>query len=97
MISEHELTNDFQILHFLFGGAGSILNLILLLLAIFLTPKAIRLYSTLIINFAITDGIACLLDIFIEIRVLPYPNEDSMAHIMNGFCKYFGLTTCAVG
>ncbi|CAP29266.2 Protein CBR-SRD-16 [Caenorhabditis briggsae] len=92
-----ELTTTFRILHAFFGGAGTILNLILLLLALFQSPKVIRLYATLIINFAITDLLACLLDTFIEIRVLPYPNEDSMAHVMNGSCKYFGLTTCAVG
>ncbi|KAF1751273.1 hypothetical protein GCK72_017827 [Caenorhabditis remanei] len=97
MINDTELVSDFRILHSVFGGTGLILNVILLLLAIFVTPKVIRLYSILIINFAITDAFACLLDIFIEIRVLPYPNEDSMAHIMNGVCKYFGLTTCVVG
>ncbi|EFP10779.1 hypothetical protein CRE_02536 [Caenorhabditis remanei] len=99
MITDVELANDFRAIHLIFGGMGSILNLCLLYLAIFQTPKAIRLYSTLIINFAVTDALTCLLDIFIAIRfrVLPYPNEDSMAHIMNGVCKNFGLTTCVIG
>ncbi|EFP00908.1 hypothetical protein CRE_13130, partial [Caenorhabditis remanei] len=99
MITDVELANDFRAIHLIFGGIGSILNLCLLYLAIFQTPKAIRLYSTLIINFAVTDALTCLLDIFIAIRfrVLPYPNEDSMAHIMNGVCKNFGLTTCVIG
>ncbi|KAF1753991.1 hypothetical protein GCK72_020549 [Caenorhabditis remanei] len=97
MVTDVELANYFRIIHLMFGGTGSILNLCLLYLAIFQTPKAIRLYSTLIINFAVTDALTCLLDIFIEIRVLPYPNEDSMAHIMNGVCKNFGLTTCVIG
>uniref|UniRef100_A0A1I7TUJ2 G_PROTEIN_RECEP_F1_2 domain-containing protein n=1 Tax=Caenorhabditis tropicalis TaxID=1561998 RepID=A0A1I7TUJ2_9PELO len=92
-----ELTNDFRLLHLIFGGIGVILNSVLLLIALFETPQPIRLYSTLIINFALTDALACILDIFIEIRVLPYPNEDSMAHIMNGPCKYLGKTTCAIG
>nr|pir hypothetical protein C04E6.9 - Caenorhabditis elegans [Caenorhabditis elegans] len=97
MITDSELTSYFRILHAIFGGTGCILNAVLILLVIFETPKHIRLYSILILNFAIFDLAACILDIFIEIRVLPYPNEDSMAHIMNGVCKHFGLTACAVG
>ncbi|CAL2046638.1 unnamed protein product [Caenorhabditis brenneri] len=97
MTTDIELTADFRVLHYFLGGIGTILNLVMLLLAIFETPKPIRMYSTLIINFAVTDGLACILDVFIEIRVLPYPDEDSMGHMMNGVCKHFGLTTCAIG
>ncbi|CAI2355400.1 unnamed protein product [Caenorhabditis sp. 36 PRJEB53466] len=86
-----------QIWHIFFGVLGSILNLSLVLLAIFKSPKIIRLYSTFIVNFAVTDLFACLLDMFIEIRLLPSPNEATMTYILNGFCTNFGLTTCTIG
>ncbi|CAL2045355.1 unnamed protein product [Caenorhabditis brenneri] len=86
-----------QTWHISFGILGAILNGSLVLLAIFKSPLVIRLYSKLIINFAITDLLACLLDMFIEIRLLPSPNEATMTYILNGFCTYFGLTTCTIG
>nr|pir hypothetical protein C04E6.10 - Caenorhabditis elegans [Caenorhabditis elegans] len=83
--------------HIFFGITGVILNLVLILLVVFKSPNAIRVYSRLITNFAVTDFLACLLDIFIEIRVLPSPNEATITYILNGFCTYFGLSTCAIG
>ncbi|EGT47099.1 hypothetical protein CAEBREN_30537 [Caenorhabditis brenneri] len=68
MAHDHNLALFVQTWHISFGILGAILNGSLVLLAIFKSPLVIRLYSKLIINFAITDLLACLLDMFIEIR-----------------------------
>ncbi|EFP11341.1 CRE-SRD-15 protein [Caenorhabditis remanei] len=97
MVHDHNLAVFVQSWHIFFGVLGAILNGLLVLLAIFKSPMVIRLYSKLIINFAVTDLLACLLDMFIEIRLLPSPNEATMTYILNGFCTYFELTTCTIG
>ncbi|CAO4380008.1 unnamed protein product [Caenorhabditis nigoni] len=97
MSHDHNLAIFAQTWHISFGILGTILNGSLVFLAVFKSPKAIKLYSKLIINFALTDLLACLLDMFIEIRLLPSPNEATMTYILNGFCTYFGLTTCTIG
>ncbi|KAF1751275.1 hypothetical protein GCK72_017829 [Caenorhabditis remanei] len=97
MVHYHNLAVFVQSWHIFFGVLGAILNGLLVLLAIFKSPMAIRSYSKLIVNFAVTDLLACLLDMFIEIRMLPSPNEASLTNILNGFCTYFGLTTCTIG
>uniref|UniRef100_A0A8R1HN67 G_PROTEIN_RECEP_F1_2 domain-containing protein n=1 Tax=Caenorhabditis japonica TaxID=281687 RepID=A0A8R1HN67_CAEJA len=83
--------------HTIFACIGVALNGCLMFLAVFKSPKVIQLYSTLIINFAVTDMLACLLDLFIEIRLLPSPNEATMTYILNGYCVYFNVTTCSIG
>uniref|UniRef100_A0A8R1ICJ7 G protein-coupled receptor n=1 Tax=Caenorhabditis japonica TaxID=281687 RepID=A0A8R1ICJ7_CAEJA len=62
----------FEIWHWIWAISGCGLNLLLVYVAVFKSPKAIRSYATLIINFAITDFVECFFDWFIQIRQLTY-------------------------
>ncbi|PAV60430.1 hypothetical protein WR25_23760 [Diploscapter pachys] len=54
--------------HWILNSIGISLNLLLVYLAIYKSPKSIKRYSLLILNFAITDLTSCLLDLFIQDR-----------------------------
>ncbi|CAB3409709.1 unnamed protein product [Caenorhabditis bovis] len=74
---------------------GCFFNLFLIYLALFRTPRVIRSYTTLIINFAITDFFACFFDLFVEQRIIPA--GTTLGYISSGICKHFGPKTCYVG
>lgn len=54
--------------HWILNSIGVSLNLLLVYLVIYKSPKSIKRYSLLILNFAITDLTSCLLDLFIQDR-----------------------------
>ncbi|CAI2354041.1 unnamed protein product [Caenorhabditis sp. 36 PRJEB53466] len=87
----------FNIWHWFWALFGCSLNLLLIYAAIFKSPRAIRTYATLIINFAITDLLECLLDLFIQIRLIPAPGDVSITYVLNGLCKYISPLACKLG
>ncbi|CAB03132.1 Serpentine receptor class delta-19 [Caenorhabditis elegans] len=87
----------FEIWHWSWALLGCYLNLLLTYLAIFRSPKAIKSYATLIINFAATDFVECALDLFIQTRLVAVPGEAKLVYIFNGPCKYTGSLSCKVG
>ncbi|PIC25735.1 hypothetical protein B9Z55_018553 [Caenorhabditis nigoni] len=87
----------FEIWHWLWALFGCSLNLLLIYVAVFKTPKAIRPYATLIINFAITDFLECFLDWFTQLRLIPTPGDISLTYIANGPCQYINPFSCKLG
>ncbi|CAB03131.1 Serpentine receptor class delta-18 [Caenorhabditis elegans] len=87
----------FEIWHWSWALLGCYLNLLLAYLAIFKSPKAIKSYATLIINYAATDFVECALDSFLQTRLLAVPGEAELVYIFNGPCKYIGSISCKVG
>uniref|UniRef100_A0A8R1I914 Uncharacterized protein n=1 Tax=Caenorhabditis japonica TaxID=281687 RepID=A0A8R1I914_CAEJA len=85
----------FSITHGIIAALGMSFNLLLIYLAIYQTPRVMRSYSTLIINFALTDFCACLFDLFVQQRIIPA--GLTLGYVSNGFCKHFGPITCYVG
>ncbi|CCD62222.1 G_PROTEIN_RECEP_F1_2 domain-containing protein [Caenorhabditis elegans] len=85
----------FSYAHGVIAICGMLFNALLTYLALFQTPRVIKSYATLIVNFAITDFCACLFDFFVQQRLIP--SDLSLAYISNGFCHHFGPTTCYVG
>ncbi|CAD6191597.1 unnamed protein product [Caenorhabditis auriculariae] len=65
--------------------AGCLLNLLLIYLAYFHSPRTIRTYSILIINFALTDFGACFFDAFVEQRIVP--TGWTLAYMSSGICR----------
>nr|pir hypothetical protein B0547.3 - Caenorhabditis elegans [Caenorhabditis elegans] len=85
----------FSYTHGIIAICGMLFNVLLAYLALFQTPRVIQSYSTLIVNFAITDFFACLFDFFVQQRLIP--SGLTLAYISNGLCSHFGPTTCYVG
>uniref|UniRef100_A0A8R1HK65 Uncharacterized protein n=2 Tax=Caenorhabditis japonica TaxID=281687 RepID=A0A8R1HK65_CAEJA len=85
----------FSIAHALVAALGMSFNLLLIYLALFQTPRVMRSYSTLIVNYAITDFSACLCDLFVQQRIIPA--GLTLGYVSNGLCKHFGPTACYVG
>ncbi|EGT42457.1 CBN-SRD-11 protein [Caenorhabditis brenneri] len=71
---------------------GITLNGIVLFLALFRTPKTIAAYTTILINFAITDFLACFTDFFIQMRHIPA--GFTMAYMSRGLCTLVGPHFC---
>uniref|UniRef100_A0A8R1E399 G_PROTEIN_RECEP_F1_2 domain-containing protein n=1 Tax=Caenorhabditis japonica TaxID=281687 RepID=A0A8R1E399_CAEJA len=82
----------FLSLHTFAAVVGCSLNSLVLYLAIFRTPKAIAAYTTILLNFAITDFLACFTDFFIQMRHIPA--GFTMAYMSRGFCTYVGPHFC---
>ncbi|CAI5450735.1 unnamed protein product [Caenorhabditis angaria] len=70
-------------------------NGLLIYLACFKTPKAVKTYTILIINLAVTDCIAALANFFVQQRMIP--GGWSIGYISNGPCKYFTYKICFFG
>ncbi|CAI2351782.1 unnamed protein product [Caenorhabditis sp. 36 PRJEB53466] len=85
----------FSFVHAVIALLGMSSNLLLIYMALFETPRVIRAYATLIVNFALTDFCACLFDLFVQQRIVPA--GLTLGYVSNGFCKYFGHTTCYFG
>lgn len=81
--------------HSIIAVLGMCFNALLIYLALFQTPRVIRSYATLIVNFAFTDFCACLFDLFVQQRIIPA--GLSLGYMSTGFCKYFGPTACYFG
>uniref|UniRef100_A0A8R1HVZ0 G_PROTEIN_RECEP_F1_2 domain-containing protein n=1 Tax=Caenorhabditis japonica TaxID=281687 RepID=A0A8R1HVZ0_CAEJA len=90
-----DLLTFVSIIHNVVAILGMSFNLLLIYLALFQSPLVLRLYSTLIANFAITDFFACFFDFFVQQRLIPA--GFTLAYVSNGPCKYFGTNTCFVG
>uniref|UniRef100_A0A8R1DRC8 Uncharacterized protein n=1 Tax=Caenorhabditis japonica TaxID=281687 RepID=A0A8R1DRC8_CAEJA len=88
-------TTFFSIAHACVAALGMSFNLLLIYLALFQTPRAMRSYSTLIVNYAFTDFCACLCDLFVQQRIIPA--GFTLGYVSNGLCKHFGPTACYVG
>ncbi|EFO87801.1 CRE-SRD-11 protein [Caenorhabditis remanei] len=71
---------------------GCTLNAIVLFLALFRTPKTIAAYTTILINFALTDFLACFTDFFIQMRHIPA--GFTMAYMSRGLCTLVGPHFC---
>ncbi|KHJ83118.1 hypothetical protein OESDEN_17185, partial [Oesophagostomum dentatum] len=82
------------LLHILPNIIGLVLNAVLFFLAQYRSPRAIKKYSILIVNFAICDFFACLTSLFVCQRIIP--NGTSLFYISEGPCQYFGARTCYV-
>ncbi|CAD6192389.1 unnamed protein product [Caenorhabditis auriculariae] len=74
--------------------SGTTLNTLVLYLALFQTPKALRRYSILIVASSLTDLTLSLSDIFTQPRVISSAN--TLAYVCYGPCKYFGSHVCFV-
>ncbi|CAD6195062.1 unnamed protein product [Caenorhabditis auriculariae] len=78
----------FTTLHTILAFGGCFFNLLLIYVALFHSPSKIKTYSTLILNFAVTDLLTCLVDYFVQLRMIP--TGWSVIYIGNGACQYFG-------
>ncbi|PAV59936.1 hypothetical protein WR25_17393 [Diploscapter pachys] len=85
----------FEIWHYTVNTIGISFNVLLIYMCIFKTPQAIRSYSVLILNFAISDFGICITDLFVRPRLIPA--GITLASISNGPCKYISRTACYVG
>ncbi|CAB3409711.1 unnamed protein product [Caenorhabditis bovis] len=90
-----DFTHIFIGIHTSLAIVGCFFNLFLIYLALFRTPRVIRSYTTLIINFAITDFFACFFDLFVEQRIIPA--GTTLGYISSGICKHFGPRACYIG
>ncbi|CAI5451284.1 unnamed protein product [Caenorhabditis angaria] len=72
------------------------MNTVLLYLVIFKSPAAIKTYSILIANFAISDLLAAVSSFFVEPRIIPIHN--SVIQINYGMCYKTGyIYSCYLG
>ncbi|EFO85512.1 CRE-SRD-10 protein [Caenorhabditis remanei] len=69
-----------------------IFNALLIYLALYRTPKMVRVYTTLIINLAFTDCCSAFLNFFVQQRMIP--SGFTIGYISNGWCKLFGYRFC---
>ncbi|CAI5450050.1 unnamed protein product [Caenorhabditis angaria] len=79
-------------IHSILAISGVIFNAYLIYLAFYKTPSVIKVYVTLVLNFAITDFFACFFEFFVQQRVIP--NGRTLAYISSGLCSQFGPRTC---
>ncbi|CAI5454450.1 unnamed protein product [Caenorhabditis angaria] len=70
-------------------------NALLIFLACFKTPKAVKTYTILIINLAVTDCVAAMANFFVQQRMIP--GGWSIGYISNGPCTYFNYKVCFLG
>ena len=80
-------------------------------LCIYHTPKVIRVYSTFLLNFGITDFLTCATDFFVFQRYLDsardfieilkiirvIPGGNALPFISNGPCTLLNPEVCFVG
>uniref|UniRef100_A0A8R1I7Q3 Uncharacterized protein n=1 Tax=Caenorhabditis japonica TaxID=281687 RepID=A0A8R1I7Q3_CAEJA len=85
-------TTVFSIVHSVISILGMIFNLLLTYLALWKTPKVIRSYATLIVNFAVSDFCACFSDLLVQQRIIPA--GLTLGYVSSGVCKYFGPRVC---
>ncbi|UMM31507.1 hypothetical protein L5515_005680 [Caenorhabditis briggsae] len=78
------ITIFFLTFHTFAAVLGLTFNGIVLFLALFRTPKTIAAYTTILINFAVTDFLACFTDFFIQMRHIPA--GFTMAYMSRGLC-----------
>uniref|UniRef100_A0A8R1ICR7 G-protein coupled receptors family 1 profile domain-containing protein n=1 Tax=Caenorhabditis japonica TaxID=281687 RepID=A0A8R1ICR7_CAEJA len=86
------VTTVFPILHSVIAVLGMAFNAILIYLALCKTPKVLRSYATLIVNFAFTDFSACITDLLVQQRIIPA--GLTLGYVSSGVCKYFGPRVC---
>uniref|UniRef100_A0A8R1DGQ5 G_PROTEIN_RECEP_F1_2 domain-containing protein n=1 Tax=Caenorhabditis japonica TaxID=281687 RepID=A0A8R1DGQ5_CAEJA len=84
-----------SVLHSVLGLFGILLNVLLIGLVLFKTPKSIGTYSILIIVRAATDAFACFFDIFSQTRLIP--SGLTLGIASSGFCKYLNSWSCFFG
>ncbi|VDO39562.1 unnamed protein product [Haemonchus placei] len=82
------------LLHVLPNILGLLLNAILYVLARYHSPQTIRIYSLLILNFAVCDFFACLTSLIVCQRIIP--GGTSLFYISEGLCQYIGPRFCYV-
>ncbi|PAV66843.1 hypothetical protein WR25_00352 [Diploscapter pachys] len=85
----------FEVWHYTVNTIGISFNALLIYMCIFKTPRVIRSYAVLILNFAISDFGACITDLLVGQRLIPA--GIALAYISNGPCKYISGTACYVG
>ncbi|CAD6195055.1 unnamed protein product [Caenorhabditis auriculariae] len=85
----------FSTAHVFIALLGCTFNSILIYIALFHSPMKIRSYATLIVNFAFTDLLTCVADLFVQQRLIPV--GDSLVYVSNGFCQFFGHSACFIG
>ncbi|CAI5447684.1 unnamed protein product [Caenorhabditis angaria] len=71
------------------------LNSLLIFLAIFKTPKAVKIYTLLIINIGLADCCAALANLIIQVRMIPI--GDCLVTINYGVCRILGRRFCFAG
>ncbi|CAD6195060.1 unnamed protein product [Caenorhabditis auriculariae] len=82
----------FMSLHTILAGCGCIFNSLLIYVIVFHSPIIIRTYAALILNFAVTDLLTCIVDFFVQLRLVPI--GWSVVYIANGPCRFFGHSVC---
>ncbi|CAD6195059.1 unnamed protein product [Caenorhabditis auriculariae] len=78
--------------HTILSLAGIFFNGLLIYVGIFHSPNKIKTYAALILNFAFSDLIICLMNLFIQQRLVT--TGDSTIFVSNGPCKLFGPSVC---
>uniref|UniRef100_A0A8R1IAV9 G protein-coupled receptor n=1 Tax=Caenorhabditis japonica TaxID=281687 RepID=A0A8R1IAV9_CAEJA len=81
-----------SVLHSSFAVFGIINNSLLIILALFKSPRVLRIFSILILSHAITDLGICIIDLFNQARLIPC--DYTIAFISNGLCRFFGSSFC---
>ncbi|CAI5452042.1 unnamed protein product [Caenorhabditis angaria] len=81
----------FVIFHGFISTCGLFFNICLFYTALFYSPKSMRSYSILILNYSITDFLACAADLFLQPRQIP--TGFSIGVISNGLCRLFKSDT----
>ncbi|CAD6197641.1 unnamed protein product [Caenorhabditis auriculariae] len=82
----------FRIYHYSVASVGCFLNAFLIYLLARKSPKTMKTYSILIMNFAVTDLIICICDGFVQQRLIP--TGTALAFISSGPCTYLGPSAC---
>ncbi|CAJ0927971.1 unnamed protein product, partial [Mesorhabditis belari] len=85
----------FLLLHHIVETPGIILSITLLVIITRSTPPWLKSYSILIGNSALTDLIACLVNMFVMQRMIPV--HLSLFYISYGYCTFFGPRVCYLG
>ncbi|CAD6191596.1 unnamed protein product [Caenorhabditis auriculariae] len=73
---------------------GIFLNVLLFYIACYHSPSTMKSYAMFIMNFAITDFFACILDVFCEQRLTP--GGWTLFYLSYGPCGYFGPRACFI-
>ncbi|CAB3398025.1 unnamed protein product [Caenorhabditis bovis] len=84
----------FQIYHYAFSLAGCCFSVFLTYLCLYHTPDAIKTFTVVSINFAITDFSICFSNFFVQQRLIPLGN--TLAHIPYGLCNKISPYACHV-
>ncbi|CAD6194981.1 unnamed protein product [Caenorhabditis auriculariae] len=85
----------YMTVHVIVALFGCCINASLIYLARFHSPGKIKTYATLIMNFAFTDFLSCVADIFTLQRAIPI-DRTAVIFLSSGPCQFISRTACFI-